>query len=138
HLRVGEDGRQVWYIWHNDRRQRQRLRPAVTFVGRMIVTIGPLQVRIRSRYRVGHASAIAQDTVFQSTTPRVDFDTLVDWHEKYQLLKTAFSIDVLADSARHEVQFGHINRSTHDNTSWDRAQFDVCAHKWTDIAETEY
>jgi alpha-mannosidase len=62
----------------------------------------------------------------------------VDWHEKYQFLKVGFTPDLLAETALHEIQFGHVQRNSHDNTTVDRAQFDVCAHKWTDISEGNY
>ena len=137
-LEVGEDVPAVWDNWDIDRDQRHKMAHLGTPVSRDIVADGPLQLRIRYVYRFGVDSVLTQDVVFHSTTPRVDFETLVDWREKYQFLKAAFDLDVLADSARHEIQFGHVSRGTHDNTSWDRAQFDVCAHKWTDISEEGY
>lgn len=31
--------------------------------------------------------------------------------------------------ATYETQFGHLQRPTHKNTTWDIAKFEVCAHK---------
>jgi len=62
----------------------------------------------------------------------------VDWHEKHTLLKVGFGIDVCADTWRNEIQFGHATRNLHSNTSWDQAQFEVCAHKWVDVSEAGY
>jgi len=135
---AGEDVPAAWDNWDIDRDQRLKMSPVDADAAGTIVADGPLQLRIRRTYKLGRASTITQDVIFHSTTPRVDFDTVVDWHEKYTFLKTAFAVDILADTARHEIQFGHVTRSTHDNTSYDRAQFDVCAHKWTDISETGY
>lgn len=137
-LLLGEDVPAAWDNWDIDRDQRLKLNPLTTLTSRTIVANGPLQLRIRLEYAVGRSSTLVQDVVFHSKTPRVDFETKVDWHEKYQLLKTAFSVDVLATTARHEIQYGHLTRNTHDNTTIDRAQFDVCAHKWTDISEEGY
>ncbi|MGN6627069.1 MAG: alpha-mannosidase, partial [Tepidisphaeraceae bacterium] len=137
-LLAGEDVPNAWDNWDIDRDQARKLKPCLTFCDREVVSHGPLQLRIRTRYRLGESTTLSQDTVFHSTTPRVDFETLVDWQEKYQLLKASFGIAVQANYARHEMQFGHVMRTTHDNTSWDRAQFDVCAHKWTDISETAF
>lgn len=137
-LQIGEDVPAVWDNWDIDRDQRHKMNPLGTPVSREVVADGPLQLRIRFTYRFGVGSTLIQDVVFHSSTPRVDFDTRVDWHEKYQFLKSAFAVDVLADTAKHEIQFGHVTRGTHDNTSWDRAQFDVCAHKWTDLSEEGY
>ena len=137
-LLIGEDVPAAWDNWDIDRDQRHKMQASAKLVKREIVAHGPLQLRIRFEYEIGCASRLVQDVVFHSSTPRVDFETKVDWHERYQFLKVGFALDVLAETARHEIQFGHVVRNTHDNTSQDRAQFDVCAHKWTDISETGY
>ena len=54
------------------------------------------------------------------------------------LLRTAFPLDILCNEADYEIQFGSVRRPTHENTSWDRARFEVCAHKWADMAEPGY
>ncbi|MBQ8394499.1 MAG: hypothetical protein IJX49_02885, partial [Clostridia bacterium] len=41
----------------------------------------------------------------------------IDWREKDQLLKAVFPIDIMADKASYDIQFGHVERATHDNTS---------------------
>ena len=137
-LLIGEDVPAVWDNWDIDRDQRHKLAPLGTPRVRKVVADGPLQLRIETEVAFGVGSTLRQHVVFHSTTPRVDFETHVLWQEKYQFLKTSFDLDVLADDARHEIQFGHVSRGAHDNTSWDRAQFDVCAHKWTDISEEGY
>jgi len=50
----------------------------------------------------------------------------------------AFPLDLHATEAAYEIQYGHIRRPTHQNTSWDAARFEVCAHKWADISENGY
>ncbi|MGG7306772.1 alpha-mannosidase [Curtobacterium sp. AB451] len=62
-------------------------------------------------------------------------ETEVDWHERQKLLKLAFPLDVRASSASSEIQFGHIDRPTHQNTSWDMARFETSAHRWVHVAE---
>ena len=135
---MGEDVPAAWDNWDIDRDQRLKLAPQTDLVERAVISEGPLQLRIRQKYQIGNASLLTQDIVFHAAAARVDFDTVVDWKEKYQFLKVGFTLDVHADSARHEIQFGHVTRGAHDNTTRDRAQFDVCAHKWTDISENGY
>ena len=65
----------------------------------------------------------------------VDLDVAVDWHERQKLLKLAFPLDVHADRAASEIQFGHIFRPTHANTSWDAARFETVAHRWIHVGE---
>ena len=62
----------------------------------------------------------------------------VDWHEREKFLKVAFPLDVHTDRAAYETQFGHLHRPTHDNTSWDAARFEVCAHRWVHVGEPGY
>lgn len=53
-------------------------------------------------------------------------------------MKTAFPLDIHTNTAIYETQFGHIERSTHQNTSWDKAKFEVCGHKWVVLEEKNY
>ncbi len=96
---------------------------------------------VRSVVRVVHSfrsSTITQDIVLERDARRVDFITHVDWQEKQRMLKTAFWPDVLASKATYEIQFGSIERPTHWNTSYDKARFEVCGHKWADLSEGGY
>jgi alpha-mannosidase len=45
---------------------------------------------------------------------------------------------VRSTRATYEIQYGHVERPTHANTSWDVARFEVCAHKWADLSEPGY
>jgi alpha-mannosidase len=65
-------------------------------------------------------------------------ETEVDWHECEKVLKLAFDVDVHTDHARYETQFGHVVRPTHENSSWDVARFEVCAHRWVQVADASY
>ncbi len=67
--------------------------------------------------------------------PELHVETEVEWHERQKLLKLAFPLDVRASVASSEIQFGHIDRPTHQNTSWDMARFETSAHRWVHVAE---
>lgn len=49
----------------------------------------------------------------------------VDWHENRKFLKVEFPFDVRAMNATYEIQFGHLQRPTHCNTTWDWAKYEV-------------
>ena len=83
-------------------------------------------------------STFKQTITLKADSPRLDFDTYIDWHEDHVLLKAAFPLDIRANHMNCEIQFGHIERPTHRNTSWDQAKFEVCAHKWTDMSEGDF
>jgi alpha-mannosidase len=69
---------------------------------------------------------------------RLEFVTEVDWHERHKFLKVAFPVAVHTNRATYEIQFGHLERPTHANTSWDAARFEVCAQRWADLSEPGY
>lgn len=48
------------------------------------------------------------------------------------------ALDAHADRATAEIQFGHVHRPVHTNTSWDAARFEVCAHRWVHVGEPGY
>ena len=83
-------------------------------------------------------SRITQRYVLRAGSARLDIVTDVDWHEDERLLKAAFPFDVRADDARYDIQYGHVRRPTHRNTSWDDARFEVCGHFWADLAEPDF
>lgn len=83
-------------------------------------------------------SKISQDIIIYSKSRRIDFKTKLDWHEKHKILKAKFPTSILSTKATYEIQFGNVERPTHENTSWDAAKFEVCAQKWADLSEEGY
>jgi alpha-mannosidase len=102
-----------------------------------VVEDDPLRGAVRFVREFG-ASKITQTVRLAAGSRRLDFDTEVDWHEHHKFLKVAFPVDVLANRATYEIQYGHLERPTHTNTSWDAARFEVCAHRWADLSEPGY
>lgn len=98
---------------------------------------GPLVGSVRVVRATGR-SRIEQSIVLRRGARFVEFRTTVDWHEDNRLLKVAFPVAVRSTRATYEIQFGHVERPTHANTSWDVARFEVCAHKWADLSEPGY
>lgn len=102
-----------------------------------IVEDDPLRCGIRFVRRFG-SSTVDQTMRLSAGSRRLEFHTSVDWHEDHRLLKVAFPVAVRAPRATYEIQHGHIERPTVTNTSWDRARFEVCAHRWADLSEPGY
>lgn len=83
-------------------------------------------------------SVITQYVYLYRDIPRIDIRNVIDWKEHQILLKDYFPVDVHANEAVFEIQYGNVTRNTHDNTSWDFAKFEVCHHKWLDVSENGY
>ena len=106
---------------------------------RSVELVEDSEVRVAVRVvKTFHLSTVTQDIVLERGARRLDFATTVDWREEEKMLKAAFFPDIHAQKATYEIQFGAIERPTHWNTSYDRARFEVCAHRWADLSEGMY
>lgn len=132
-----EDRPEEYDAWNIDAYYEEKQWTVDNLLEFKILENGPLRACIRIHRRFQN-SEIEQDLCLYHHTRRIDFKTRVDWKEHQILLKTSFPVDVLADKATYEVQFGNVERPTHRNTSWDQARFEVCMHKWADISEYGY
>lgn len=95
-----------------------------------IVEQGPLRVTVKLEIAVTKNSKLVQFISLTGVSARIDFDCHVDWeNETHTLLKVHFPTTVKSPVATFEVQYGHIQKNTHFNTSWDVAKFENCAQK---------
>lgn len=95
---------------------------------------GPMVARVRTLRRF-RSSMVTQTIELRAGSPRLDVHNEIDWHEQEQLLQVAFPLDLHTTEMTREIQFGHLSSAIHTNTSWDAARFEVCAHRWVDVAE---
>jgi alpha-mannosidase len=66
------------------------------------------------------------------------FETFVEWRERHKMLKVAFPVTVSSREATYEIQFGHLRRPTHQDTSQAKAMFEVCGQRWADLGDGGY
>ena len=131
-FQVFRDTPTQWDAWDIDETYRRHVTPldaadAVRVDGNALVverTFGDSRLDVRLALAEG------------ARTVRLSID--VDWHEQQKLLKLAVPVDVHTDRAASEIQFGHITRPTHTNTSWDAARFETAAHRWVRVAEPDF
>ena len=102
-----------------------------------VLDAGPLVGRMRVRRRAGESSFVVTYSL-RAGSPRLDIDLDIDWQHSEHLVSIRFPLAVHADRAGCDVQFGIVERPTHDSTSWDAAKFEVCAHRFVDIAEPSF
>ena len=105
---------------------------------RKLVSIGEVQVRIRSTYQLGANTTLAQDMVFYADSALIRFDTLCDWQDDHRFLRTSFDTTIHTDCSREEIQFGYLRRPNNRNTTVEKAKFEVSNQKYTDLSETRY
>ena len=126
-----------WDAWDIGRHYRRRYTDLTEVDSIRVAERGPLLGAIVVERSFG-SSRITQTITVRAGSPRIDVTTEVDWREREKLLKVAFPFDIHADRTAAEIQFGHVFRPTHTNTSWDAARFEVYAHRWIHAAEPGY
>jgi alpha-mannosidase len=135
-LVIYEDRPRRWEAWDTDRDYQEQAMRVMSAAQRITVTKrSPLAAEITVERPLGNASRLVQRYRLLAGSPRVDIVTDVEWHEEQKLLRALFPCAVHARRATFGIQFGHIERATHDNTSWERAQFEVPGHNWMDLSE---
>ncbi|MBQ7740374.1 MAG: alpha-mannosidase [Eubacterium sp.] len=65
----------------------------------------------------------------------IEVENTVNWNEEHKLAKAEFSCNVLTRKALCDTSAGYIQRDTHKNTSWQKARFETCHHKWCSLDE---
>jgi alpha-mannosidase len=92
---------------------------------------------ITQKYKLGY-STLEQKISIAQGSKRIDFVTKATWRETASMLRTSFPVDIHAEMATYEIQFGYVQRPTHNNTSWDLAKQEVPTQKWADLSESNY
>ena len=102
-----------------------------------VIEHGALHATIEVRRRILNSDYVQRISLAHNS-PRLDFETTIEWQERHVMLKVAFPVDVLTPAATYEIQWGNVQRPTHRNTSWDWARFETAAQKWVDLSEGDY
>jgi alpha-mannosidase len=102
-----------------------------------IVDAGPLVGRVQVTRTFGPSRAVITYEL-RAGSPQLLVHVALDWHHDEHLLSMVFPLDVRSDVAMCDIQFGVVARPTHPSSPWDAAKFEVCAHRFVDIAEPDF
>lgn len=100
-----------------------------------VVEEGPWRVALEFRRRLGQSSRMVQRVELALDEDWLTFNTRVEWEEDRTMLRVLHPIEVRTNYATFEIQYGHVRRPNHVNTSWDVARFESPAQRWTDLSE---
>ncbi|MDD4124287.1 MAG: glycoside hydrolase family 38 C-terminal domain-containing protein [Eubacteriales bacterium] len=106
-----------------------------------VETAEPIQRGCGAGYIINRrfmASEITQEIIVFDNSPRIDFNTTIDWKEKNLILKAEFDAEVNNTEGTFDIQYGFVNRPADRNTSWEEAKFEVCGQKYADISDGGY
>lgn len=124
-LLLGEDVPLCWDAWDIEKDSLDRLE-AVSV---------PMDANYIRTGKIGKASSIIQKIIIHHDEAIIDFDTEIDWHEDHQILRAQFPVALDASHAVYDIPFGFVERSTHSNTTLERAQFESPAQKFVCISD---
>eukprot|EP01080_Neovahlkampfia_damariscottae_P006740 gene6740-10905_t len=135
---IHNDNPLFWDAWDIEIYHLQQ-RKLLNSIGSIkIIENGPLRISVEIITKISKTSTIKQMISMTGINSRIDFTTNIQWNENRKLLKVEFPTIVSSTFGTYEIQYGHLKRPTHYNTSWDVAQFEVCAQKFVDLSEFGY
>ncbi|MET7683559.1 glycoside hydrolase family 38 C-terminal domain-containing protein [Streptomyces sp. NPDC005423] len=137
-LRLHTDLPNCWDAWDVDKHYKNRYTDLLDADSITVVDQDPLLGALRVERSFGNGSRIVQTVTVRAGSSRIDVETDLDWHEAEKFLKAAFPVDIRAPHSSAEIQFGHVQRPTHTNTTWEAARFEVSGHRWVHVAEPGY
>lgn len=132
-LNVYKDKRLHYNAWDIDINYTKQSPAEFKFIDK-IVKVDDGQIVRENVYKYGK-SKIIQKVILRAGCPLVDFETIVDWNETHKMLRADFRPRVFADQVTCDIQMGNLKRSTKNETKVEKAQFEICAHKWVDVSE---
>ncbi len=95
--------------------------------------------RIGLKIERHYMNSIINQTIWMyEDSPILEFETDIDWKEQRALLKAEFPVDINTTKASCDAPYGTVERSITQNTTWEQAKFEVCAHKYVDLSEGNY
>ena len=132
-----EDRPHNWDAWDINRYYTEKSWEIGQGAEIVVLEAGPVRWGLRIRHKYLN-SVIEQSVYLYEDVPRIDLEHDIHWEEDHILLKLLFPVDIHANEASFDIQYGNVKRPTHANTSWDEAKFEVCMHKWMDVSEDSY
>ncbi|MCF7918735.1 MAG: alpha-mannosidase [Candidatus Cloacimonetes bacterium] len=131
-----EDKPNDWGAWDINHFYRDTEPEQAVLLAVNIVENSALTVALQLEFRIGN-SLITQIMSLNTSEKMLSCWQSVDWKEKDKMLRLRAVPEINCQEAAFEIQYGIIKRPTHNNTSWDRARFEVCAHRFADLSQQD-
>jgi len=136
-LMLWEDLPYSYEAWEISHYYRETTPEQAVLTKREICSDSPLSGTVRLTFRIGD-SEIEQTVSLDGTSRMVRIDNTVDWRESRRMLRVEAAADLRTNEASYEIQYGTVRRPTHENSSWERAMFEVPAQRFADLSQPDY
>ncbi|OXS61888.1 alpha-mannosidase [Cohnella sp. CIP 111063] len=120
--------------WEIDRRYAESLVALEEPAAISVVSEGPLVASVLVERQLNR-SRLVQEIRLEAGSRTVKFATRIDWKERHKLLKVGFDLDLHANEALHEIQYGYAKRPNHYSRPHDADRYEVGQHKWSAMIE---
>ena len=130
----GPQDEDAWNIYKNYKRREVKLYKQSSVC---VTENNDLRTVIHA-HNVGDKVDFAQDIIFYHDKDRIDFKTCVDWQERGKVMRVYFPTTLNAPYFTSETGFGAYKRPTVNSTKLEQAKFEVAAHRWIDLSESDY
>lgn len=136
-LLLWEDLPYSWDAWDVSHYYRETTPRQAALASRSVVESSPIRGVVEQTLTVG-TSTIEQRIILEKHSPLIKIENQAEWKESNKLLKVHADTTVHSRHATFEIQFGQLERTTHENTSWDQAQFEVSGQRYADLSQEDY
>jgi alpha-mannosidase len=135
-LTLGEDYPINWDAWDIESDSLKK-KKRISEIKKFEMSENEYSYTVKQTFILGEDSFLEQEMKIFKEITRIDFDNWVTWKERHRILRVEFPTTVRSDNAFYDVPFGYISRNNSMNTSFDRAKFEVPAHKWAALSDCE-
>lgn len=135
-LTLYQDRPNNWDAWDVDLFYEDAIIEQARLVDAIPLPHGPVRQGLTLRFEIGN-STIEQIVTLDEGDTMLRFETTVNWQESHHMLRVAFPTSIQSPEATFDIQYGHVRRPTHRNTSWDLARFEVAGQWYADLSERD-
>lgn len=127
------------YFWENWDIDIHHIKSGIQLKANSIEIVENNNIRkvIRVKYKY-EETKITQHYIIWNDSDTVDIQTNMDFHHRRSVLKALFPTNVLSRYAKFDLDGGYITRNTHQNTNFEKARFEVLAHRWVNLSQYDF
>lgn len=126
-----------WEAWDINHYYREKPPKKPKLLERNVIELNRLRIKILQKLKIAE-SFIEQEITLEEGSALLRFDNTVHWQEKRKMLRLSAETSILCNDSVSEIQFGSISRPNNNNTSWDTARFEICAHRYAGLSNHSY
>jgi alpha-mannosidase len=131
-----EDKPNDWGAWDVNHYYRETQPEQAKLTGISLIEHDYLWAALALEFTIGN-STLSQVISLKNNSRLLECWTSVNWNEKDKMLRVRAVPDIRTDHASFEIQYGNVTRATHNNTTWEQAKFEVCAHRYADLSQSD-